>query len=108
MSQTVGMEGWATGLGSLRSFFLCGMTGVSESPSRPGLPQQKGEGGETYSRGWLKRSPRQALGNEEGDPGELAKVNNTPVETRLQRKGLKSSRCPEDRPAMAPAALLGP
>lgn len=41
MSQTVGVEGWAAGLGSLRHHFsLCGVRGVLESPSQPGLSQE--------------------------------------------------------------------
>lgn len=59
MSQTVGVEGWAAGLGSLRHHFsLCGVRGVSESPSQPGLsqhPRKEMEGHHfcTPEAGWI-------------------------------------------------------
>lgn len=98
MSQTAGVESWAAGLGLLRHHFsLCGVRGVSESPSQPELPRKhpRRDGGTLllYSGGWLdcrktigqSTGPGWAVGNEKGHPGELAKVSDISVKTRPQR-----------------------
>lgn len=64
MSQTAGVESWAAGLGLLRHHFsLCGVRGVSESPSQPELPRKhpKREMEEHYfctpEAGWTAGKP---------------------------------------------------